>query len=210
LIESAIFWKVQLGEITMENDSKNIKNTPQKDAFRITRRRMFQITAIGTLVAVAGLQIVYRRLKSSNAFIPTEISIEGPFQEYGYFRPEDLGLKAVNKIASGFQLLQIGFSQGTYEDRIALSFTFVGNEAPNRMMKVSVSIYDKEKNIIGGAERILRDTRINVRNVKPSNMEFFEPISALSVSLNKAKNISHIFRIEIVMMEVETTRDFSM
>jgi hypothetical protein len=133
-----------------------------------------------------------------------DILIEGSFEKYGNFKPEDLGFKAINKIVSGFQLLQIGFSQGTYEDRISFSFTYVEKEASNRMMKVFVSIYDKEKKIIGGAERILIDPRINVRNGKPSNMEFFEPISALSVSLNKAKNISHISRIEIAMMEVET------
>jgi hypothetical protein len=185
----------------MENDSKNRKNTPKKDL--ITRRRMFQITAVGVLIAVPGLHIIYQRSRP-RPFGVTNISIEGPFEKYGRFKPENLRIKAINETASDFQLLYVGFSQGTYEDHISLSFDFVGKEDPNRMMKVSISIYDNENKVIGGGERILGDPRISARNAKLSNMQYFEPIAALSVNLNEARNISHISHIEIVTMEIKT------
>lgn len=189
----------------MENDPKNeVENAPKEEPSRLTRRTLLQVTAVGALVAATGLHVVFRKPKSKQTLAPTDISIEGPFEKYGSFKPEDLGLKPTSKIGPDLQLLQIGFSQGTYEDRIAISFTFTGKEDPNRMTKVSVSIYDKEKKIIGGAEHTFRDSRINARNVKSSNMEVFEPISAFSVSLNNTKKMSHVSRIEIVTMEVGT------
>ncbi|MDR3110202.1 MAG: twin-arginine translocation signal domain-containing protein [Planctomycetaceae bacterium] len=59
----------------MEQDTTNVENTTHKESY-ITRRKMLQVTAVGGLVAVAGLQIAYQRSRAKNSNGLTEITIE--------------------------------------------------------------------------------------------------------------------------------------
>jgi hypothetical protein len=193
-----------LGEITMENDSKNVEVIPEDKSSWITRRKMFQITAVGVLVAVTGLQIVYRRSKSSNALAPTEISIDGPFKEYGNFRPKDLGREDLNKLASDFKLETLILDEGKYHDNVMIAFTFTGKESPNRKMKIFLTVYDKEGKVIGGAENIFDDPRIMAKE------EFFiskrrvlhSSTATLTARLIEKVNITQISRIDVLASEI--------
>ena len=173
----------------------------------ITRRRLFLCAAIGTFVAITGLQIAYRKLRPKNPLGITDITIDGPFEKYGYFTPKDLGQKVTNKTTSDFKLLTLHIKQGKYENSVTILFTFTGKEDPDRKMKISFTVYDKEENVIGKTGCICGDPRVVARNENAKgNMFVVEPVAALSTRLDKEKDISHISRIEIFAVEIKDTK----
>jgi hypothetical protein len=186
----------------MENDSKNIKNTPKKEL--ITRRKIFQIIVIGALIAVPGLHVIYRRLKSPDTFNSTNISIEGPFKEYGYFRSEDLGREDLKKLNSDFKLETLILDEGKYHDNVMISFTFTGKEDPNRKMKVFLTVYNKEGKVIGGAENIFDDPRILAAERVPISGRLGAglAIATLTARLSNKIKITSIGRVEVLRVTV--------
>ncbi|MGL6195150.1 MAG: hypothetical protein ACRC2T_10060 [Thermoguttaceae bacterium] len=135
-----------------------MENTPKEEAC-MTRRKMIQVSAVGALVAVSGLHVVYQRSKSKPALASTEITIEGPFNEYGYFRPKDLGREDINKLDSDFVLEHVYLSAGKYFDEVIVSFTFAGTKNINRKMNVLLTVFDGKNNVIGEAKDIFSDPR---------------------------------------------------
>ena len=139
----------------------------------------------------------------------TEITIQGPFERYGRFTPEAFGRKHTVKTASDFKLLSFGISRGTYHNRVGISYTFAGRENPNRIMRIMLTIYDKEGTVIGQAESTCSDPRISARewnsedNVFRGTFGHREPSSSLGARLADGKGVSHICRIEIFAIEVK-------
>ena len=140
----------------------------------------------------------------------TGIVFEGPFRG-GYFRPNDLikpehsRQKNDDKIAPDFKLIRIYFSERTYYDQVFISFTFAGEEDPNRKMLVRLTIYDGEGTVIGGATIPFDDPRIfaKIENARDS-MYHVDPVSSLSTRLGgkTKRTITEISRIEISAVEI--------
>jgi hypothetical protein len=195
-----------LGGQAMENDQKNeIENVPER---KMTRRDMLLLGVLGGGCVLTGLHVwTRRRAKPRNPLGITEITIEGPFEKYGGFTLEALGQQYVSKIASDFELLTFSISQGKYYDQVFIMFTFTGKEDPDRKMKVSFSVYDKEGKMIGETEHIFRDPRIMARERKNSGFttgaEYeHPPVASLSTRLDVGKDCSHVSRVEIFAMEL--------
>jgi hypothetical protein len=188
---------------TMEN-SHEVKNAPQG---KVTRRRFFQASVVGALTALTGLQIGYRMSKPKDKPGWTDITIEGPFKRYGSFKAEDLVKPEELKrsgITSDFKLREICFRERKYEDVVFIEFTFAGKEVPNRKMMVSLTIYDKEENVIGKARCPFEDPRIFARTENAKEGWFIiEPVVSLDACLVKGKDISHISRMEISVVEIK-------
>jgi hypothetical protein len=183
-------------KMTMEQDTTNVENVTRKESY-VTRRKMLQVTAVGGLVAVTGLQIAYRR--SGNKKNPlTEITIEGPFKEYGYFRPEDLGREDIKKLESDFKLEALVLKARKRGDLVMISFTFSGEQNPNRKMKIFLSVRDAEGNVIGGAENIFDDPRIRDGSeiILGLPIEYI-PIASLTAMTEDKMRISMISKIDI-------------
>ena len=187
----------------MENEQKNERENVS--AGKMTRREVLWFGALGTGFFITGLHLwARRRAKSRNPFGITEIVIEGPFEKYGSFTPESLGRKYTVKREADFNLQSLGFSRGTYNNNVGISFAFSGKEAPDRKMEVSFIVYDTEGKVIGGTKQIVGDQRIAAREWNSTgNMFFMEPRSSLATRLNVGKDISHIGRVEIFAMEIK-------
>ncbi|MGL6194761.1 MAG: hypothetical protein ACRC2T_08070 [Thermoguttaceae bacterium] len=185
----------------MENDPKNAENTPKEESW-MTRRKIIQVSAVGALVAVSGLHVVYQRSKSKPALASTEITIEGPFKEYGYFRPKDLGREDINKLDSDFKLETLILDEGKYHDNVMISFTFSGDEDPNRKMKVFLTVYDKEGKVIGESQNTFADPRIVARESNGNQLlrsikKVYMPSATLAVKLDKESRVKQIGRLDI-------------
>jgi len=191
----------------MENDqnSEIANNTPVKE---MTRREMLWFGVLGGGCALTGLHVrVQRRSRSRNPLGITEIIIKGPFERYGVFRKEDLMSRYSVKAVADFEWLALGFSQGTYYDSVGISFTFAGEENPNRKMKVSFRVYGADGEVIGGTTQIFDDPRIAAREWNSTGSMFFmEPTASLRTRLGTEKDRSHVSRIEIVSSSMYNSR----
>ena len=187
----------------MENELKNQENAPREET-QMTRRKLLQISAVGALIAVTGLHVAYRRSRP-HPFGLTEITIEGPFKEYGYFKPEDLGREDIRRLRTDFVLEQVCFSEGKYYDEVFISFTFAGIEDTDRKMNVSLIVYDTEGMVIGGAEQIFDDPRILSMSMSEMFSGFYvSRYSTLTARLKSGKNKSKISCIgKIVLNAIE-------
>jgi len=186
----------------MKNGQKSdVKNTPAG----ITRRRLLQCTAVGGLAVLTGAQIAYRKWRQSqNPLGITEITIEGPF-ENGTFTRETLGQRFTTKTASDFKLLRLSIRSGKYNNSVGIAFAFTGKEDPNRKMEVSFTVYDNEGKVIGGQRNVFGDPRIKAKEWNAAGNRFImEPVSTLSARLVEGKDYSHISRVEIFAMEINS------
>ena len=174
---------------------------PSKDESSvITRRQLLLCAAVGGLATLTGLKIAYRRSKP-RPFGLTEITIEGPFEKYGYFRPEDIGREDIKKIKSDFVLNTLIFDEGKFYDSVMISFTFAGKEDPRRKMKVSLIVYDKNGKGIGVAEDIFDDPRVPTPNdeekVWGGRKLIRIPFVTLNADLPRGIRLLDVGRVEI-------------
>jgi hypothetical protein len=192
--------------MAMANDQRSeIVDEPVK---KITRRDVLWLGVLGVGSILTCVHIwARRRAISRNPLGITEIAIEGPFEEYSSFTPQDLGRKFSNKKIADFKLFHLSLQEGKYYDEVFVTFTFTGKQDPNRKMKISLTVYGTEGSVIGETAGVFRDPRIVAGEVRNSGFSTgtkyeFPPVASVSTRLAMGKNASHISRIAIFAIEV--------
>lgn len=156
---------------------QGISSEPKKKS-GMTRRQMIAVTAAGAAITVPGIAAIYRWGSTKKL----EITLKGPFENYGYFKPEELGIED----AGEFEILFLKLNEGKYADDISIQYTFRGKETPSRQIGVSLTAFDKNGKRIAHNHQALKDPRISAKS-DPTPL-----ISKPSVSMPHA-----YFRLEL-------------
>ena len=135
----------------------------------MTRRRMLQVTAIGGLIAISAVGIVYRVNGGKKNSITT---VEGPFTDYGYYTPEELNLKMD---LGDFVIKRINFRDYVDGDVIHFLYTFGGQEIEKRRIHVTVSAYDEKDSEVVSNSWSFEDPRIEAK--RPQEGVISQPLA---------------------------------
>jgi hypothetical protein len=99
----------------------------------------------------------------------SRVSIQGPFAEYRYYSPEELKI-TVPAEGRVFQPLRIKLSEKKTYDLAFVTFTFAGEEDPNRRLSVECRALGRDGKVLGTRQWTYGDPRIAAKDPKTVEM----------------------------------------
>ena len=141
--------------------------SPPRTKGGMTRRKMLTVTAAGgTALALSGIAALHQWISDDQLVV----TIEGPFEDYGYLPAERWGFEETDS----FRLRLIKFDADRHKDVVFVRFCFKGEEDPDRVMDVVLSVFAKCGRCVARRQESLRDPRIEAKQI-PTGVEELYP-----------------------------------
>ena len=191
-------------EAVEQVSTKDGASQPRKEG-GMTRRKMLAVSAAGVAIALPGITALYRWVSDDKLVI----IIEGPFEEYGYLPPERLDFEGTDR----FGLRLIKFDEDKYKDEVFVSILFKGEEDPDRVMDIGLSVIGKSGICVAQRQDVVRDPRIAakaqialLKSEEEMETILFPDFTPVTLSLDFPKGI-RLPDIARLRLEIEERQD---
>jgi len=188
----------------LKNDSEKVVRTSWVDTGRnMTRRSILKWSLIGGLAIMpfAMRFILSKKTLAQEQPAETQITFSGPFNIDEVILPA-VAPNIIEITGKDIIAESLTIYEGTYSNKIFISFTFQGKEDVNRKLHIFLYVLDDKGNII--AEKrggIFTDPRISARESLKNYGKITRPSATIHVEIKKDVKISSISKIRLISLQ---------